>query len=225
MNINASTGEHDPRDTSHLALAALVARVGLGMLLLKLGFMEVISARVGGMGPTVQVIGVFLDPNAELLNKIVALGSIVSGLALIFGLLTRHAAVLAAFCLTSGSWRGLISLFLPGAVLTPPRLGMPGMFGEEFYESRSTLGLLLAVVVLLLSPPSINRWTLESLVFTRTRKQVAAIRAGKLGGQGGLNARPVGDESTSEVAAESDELRLRSLSRKFRNPPSARSSE
>ena len=101
---------------------------------------------------------------------------------------------------------------------------MPGVFGEEFFESRSTLGLLLAVVVLLLSPPAINRWTLESLVFTRTRKQVAAIRAGKIGGQGGLSAAG-SDVATSADAAESDELRLRSLSRRIRRPPPARSSE
>ena len=171
----------DPRSTSHLALAALVARLGLGLLLLKAGFMEISSGAVQSQSNSLTVLKLFLDSNLDLPLKIVAFASILSGVALIFGILTKHAAVAAAVCLTSSSWRALLSLFMPGAIVTPMGMGraLPGLLGEDFFESRSTLGLMLAVVVLLLSPSAINRWTLDSLVFAKSRASVARIRAGR----------------------------------------------
>jgi uncharacterized membrane protein YphA (DoxX/SURF4 family) len=183
------TSQNIPRDLfpadrspRFLYFLAFILRVGLGLSLLNHGLLGYIfqSQMGGGVGgnPYTQAYAQMLNigPGTEPFHQVLPYAQIAVGMALILGFMTTPAAVAAGIVILLTPLMQTIALLLNGAMVN--RNMMMGMSMQSVMTSGEMSSLLLAAIVVWLSPVRTNPWSLDGLMFRRGRRRAAESLAG-----------------------------------------------
>ncbi len=157
-------------------LVVLLLRAGLGINLLNAGLLGYMSASAVNATDGFQLTLVYLQ--------------IFIGLALILGIFTLYATILAGIFIVTQPLMPTILMFLSGGMDPAAR----GAFAALNAMGPSVSNLLIAAAVLWFSPTVRNPWSLDALILGR--REVAPRSRPK------PEAHPLGPESTSPPPGE-----------------------
>lgn len=170
---NPALSDRDPRYQYFLAF---LLRAGLGLHFLNhglLGFL-VLSQMGGFTGGTpygqtyAQAMGV--PTGMEAIYQVLPFVEIAVGFALILGFMTTPAALAAGILVLLSPVMQTFSLMINGMAVNRNMMGMPFQLQSLLSSTETTL-LVLAALVIWLSPVRVNPWSLDGVMFRGRRRQ------------------------------------------------------